>query len=426
MVHMDTPAPEHITHHQSVKKQVFIPLAIFIVLLFITTIIVLFGRGYRLFFQKGEPVVGNTGLLNVASTPKGSQVYVDGHLTTATDNTINLTPGKYTIKISKDGYADWQKDVQIVKEVVTNIDATLYPIAPTLQSISTYGVESALIDPSGTKLAFKIASQSSQLKNGIYIFDMTSRSFPVLAGQSSSTQIVNDTTDAFSTADLSWSPDGKQLLASITGSANGPTYYLLSADGFNSNPQDVTAILSSITQSWQTQKQAAATASLKSLKPEVSQFVVDNMHILAWSTDGSKILYQASQSATMPIFLKPRRIGNNLLYEQRTLEKGSVYVYDRAEDINTRIVQEQPDLCADPNTECTTPFMWFSDSYHLLYVHQNKIDIIEWDGANQTTIYAGPFVDHYVYPWPDGSKLVILTNLSNQDVSPTLYTIGLK
>jgi len=42
------------------------------------------------------------------------------------------------------------------------------------------------------------------------------------------------------------------------------------------------------------------------------------------------------------------------------------------------------------------------------------------------TLYAGPFIDHYVFPWPDGSKIVILTNLSNPSVAPTLYTIGLK
>jgi hypothetical protein len=48
------------------------------------------------------------------------------------------------------------------------------------------------------------------------------------------------------------------------------------------------------------------------------------------------------------------------------------------------------------------------------------------DGSNNITIYAGPFIDTFVAPWPDTSRLVILTNLNNPNVSPTLYTIGLK
>jgi hypothetical protein len=66
------------------------------------------------------------------------------------------------------------------------------------------------------------------------------------------------------------------------------------------------------------------------------------------------------------------------------------------------------------------------DSKHLVYVHEGKIDMMEYDTANQTTIYAGPFVDGFVFPWPDATKLVILTNLGNPMITPNLYTISLK
>jgi hypothetical protein len=51
---------------------------------------------------------------------------------------------------------------------------------------------------------------------------------------------------------------------------------------------------------------------------------------------------------------------------------------------------------------------------------------MEDDGSNQTLIYAGPFVEPYVYPWPDGSKLVVMTNLNNTANPPTFYTISLR
>jgi len=410
---------------RSMKKQLLLSFFVLCLLVLATTGVVLYGKGYRLGFQKGSPQISKTGILQFTSSPKGAQVYIDGHLTAATDNAINLNPGKYTVTISKDGYNDWRKDYEIKREVVSNADALLFPKAPTLQSVSTFGVESASIDPSQTKLALKIASTSTK-KNGIYIFDMTARSFPVLVGQSSSTQIVDDSIIPFSKADLSWSPDGKQILASVKNDAGDTTYYLLKTDGLNTDPQDVTATLDSITDSWQTQKKDKEIARLKSLKPEVQKYAADNFKILSWSPDETKILYQASSSAEMPVFLKPRLIGNNLLYERRDLKENAIYVYDSKEDINTRIIDKTDEVCDLLEEGCKIPFTWFPDSRHLLYVHSNKIEAVEDDGSNMTTLYAGPFVDHYVFPWPDGSKIVILTNLGNSNIKPTLYTIGLK
>jgi len=412
---------------QSSHKQLFLSIGVGAILVAVTILVILYGKGYRLGFQQGEPKLGKTGLVHVTSLPTGAQVYIDDHLTTATNNTINLTPGKYKVKIAKDGYNDWQKDIEIKEEVVSNADAILFPKAPNLQSISTFGVESVVVDPSGTKLAFKIASQGAR-RNGVYVFDMTNRAFPVLAGQSSSTQLADDTVALFSNAKITWSPDGKQILASIETEGEDPSYYLLKTDGLNESPQDVTATLQSVQDLWETQRRDKQIAQLKSLKPAVQKFSNKQFRILSWSPDDTKILYQASESAQMPVFTKPRIIGNNLLYERRDLKKGAIYVYDTKEDVNTRLVDTIDELCSPMTPECTkpNPFTWLPDSNHLLYVHDKKIAIIEQDGSNMMTLYAGPFIDHYVFPWPDGSKIVILTNLSNPSVAPTLYTIGLK
>ncbi len=434
----------------SAKRQLFVSSAILLFLILGTILTVFYARGYRFVFGGGEPKLSKTGILNVTSVPQGAQVSLDNHPTTATDNSINLAPNKYTVRISKDGYNDWQKDVDIRQEEVTNIDARLFPKAPTLQSISTFGVEQALVDPTGTKLAFKIASQSAKKNDGIYIFDMTQRPLPILQGQSSSNQLADDSIDRFSKASLSFSPDGKQLLASIsavTEAANPEdplaepilqpelsTYYLLKTDGFNDVPQDTTAIIDTVFETWKAQRAAKEKARLKSLKPKIAEFSKKNFNILSWSPDEKKILYQASSSAQMPVFINPRRIGNNWRYERRDLKKGAIYVYNITEDLNTRIVDSIDAICTDEESSCIgenstlgkNPFSWFPDSEHLIYVRDRKINLVEIDGSNMTTVYAGPFVDPYVFPWPDESKIVILTNLGNPTVSPTLYTIGLK
>lgn len=422
--HVDEHEHPHIHHKRSMKRQVLISLLVLGLLVLGTTGMILYGKGYRIGFQGDRPQLSKTGILQIKSKPTGAQVYINGNLTGATDNDITLTPGKYTVRVSKDGYNDWQKDIQIEREIVSSADALLLPKAPTLQSISTFGVESAVVDPTGTKIAFRIASSSAE-KNGIYVLELTNRVFPVLAGQSNSTQIVDETIDNFSEATISWSPDGKQILASIP-LGESSTYYLLKSDGFNTTPQNVTITVQNLTKAWEEQLLDKQTARLKSLKPKVQQFVKNNFKILSFSPDDTKILYQASASAEMPVFLKPRLIGNNLLYERRDLKEGAIYVYDIKEDVNTRIIDSISEQCTELETNCIRSFTWFPDSNHLVYVHDRKIELVEDDGSNMTTVYAGPFVDHYVYPWPDGSKIVVLTNLGNSSTPPTLYTITLK
>jgi len=143
---------------------------------------------------------------------------------------------------------------------------------------------------------------------------------------------------------------------------------------------------------------------------------------LEWSDDETKVLYSASVSGTLPIIINPPLIGVDSTPEQRNIEKGSIYVYDIKEDRNYKILDSLPKNEEDLHL----PLMWFPDSKHLIYVHNGKIDIMEYNALNQTTIYAGPFVDNFVFPWPDASKIVILTNLGNPANNPNLYTISLK
>lgn len=410
------------------KRQLQISIAVLLFLILGTTLAVLYARGYRFGVDTGgTPQLSKTGILNAQSAPQGSNVWINDQLTTATNNTVNLTPGQYKVTIGKDGYHSWSKNVAIEKEVVTNTDATLWPQAPTLQSLSTFGIQDPIMDPSGSKLAFTISNQTPQ-KNGIYVLDMTARSFPVLIGQSTSTQIASDTIDNFSKAKLIWSPDGQDLIASVSSTfAVGPIYYLLKANTLNDVPQDITPTLQSVLDTWQTQRTTKEQARLTVLKPKVRELIQNYFAIIAWSPDEKKILYQAKKTGQLPVVISPRRIGNNLLYERRDVQNGDIYVYNIPEDVNTRIFQTDQKFCDILLATCANRALsWFPNSRHLIYVNDKKIGIVEDDGSNLTTIYAGPFEDSYVFPWPDASRLVILTNLGNTSIPPTLYSVSLK
>lgn len=407
------------------KKQIAFAFAILLFLIVGTTLTILYGRGYRISFKQDIPRIDKTGLLVVSSSPNGAQVFIEDHLTTATDNTINLPPGEYNIKIQKEGYFPWQKKLKIETEVVTKAEAILFPVAPKLESIAMTPVLNPLVDPSGTKIAYQIASESASRKNGIYILNMnTSISVPILTLQSSSTQIADDTNASFSQAKLKWSLDGTQILAQISQSPENVTTYLLKTDRLNDDPQDVTAILQSIEDSWRQQKQQKERSMVTGIKNNMRSLIANNFSILAWSPDETKILYQASVSAQLPLIIKPRRLSIDTLAEKRQITKKEVYVYDTKEDTNMKIPIVLPDFCLPE--KCSLPISWMPDSNHLLYINDKKIIIMDTDGSNTITVYAGPFIGTFAIPWPDNSKIVILTNLGNSEASPTLYTIGLK
>ena len=70
---------------------------------------------------------------------------------------------------------------------------------------------------------------------------------------------------------------------------------------------------------------------------------------------------------------------------------------------------------------------WYPDSNHLVVAQKDLISIIEADGANKMTIYTGKFEDGFVFAHPSGTKLIILTTLTQTEGTPAnLYSINLR
>src|SRR3989344_2766887 len=121
------------------RKMILSTALVLILLICGTVIAVLYATGYRIVPKNGRTVVEGTGLLVLTSKPDGARVYVNNKLTTATDQTINLEPNTYEIKIEKDGYFTWKKKITIKEGEVSQAYALLFPTTPKLEPITTTG-----------------------------------------------------------------------------------------------------------------------------------------------------------------------------------------------------------------------------------------------------------------------------------------------
>ncbi len=402
------------------KRTLFTTLLIALFIGLGTFLAILYGKGYRLNLGgEGNQIIAGTGLLVLTSTPDGARVYLDDNLTTATNDTLNLPPGEYDLRIEKDGYYPWKKHVKLIKEAVTKTDALLFPSAPKLEAATLLGAEDPIVDTNGSLLAYKVSSSSAQ-NNGIYVISLTNR--PLIPLGNTSRQIVSNRVDTFSRATLEFSPDGQEILATIPPSSTTSgtiKRYLLNTNSLNETPRNVTVTISQIRNQWETERREQESKFINSIPRKARSFATQYFTNPKLSPESDKIVYVASTSASMPQFITPPLPSTNSTPETRDLKAGSVYVYQIKEDKNYLLYQTG-------EGEILPNFIWYPSSSHLVFIKDKRISAIEYDGQNLTTLYSGPFAPNFVYPWPDGSGIIIRTNLNDETIPPNLYTVGLK
>lgn len=424
-----------------INKRLAINLIIAVFLFVGSYLAIKFAKGYRP--NLAEIELRPTGLLSATSVPRSSQVFINGKLTTATDDTLNLPPAEYKVEIKKDGYHSWEKTLLVEKEIVTSTNARLFPAVADLRPLTYTGALNPLPSPDGSKTAYQVASASGEAKNGLWIIDLVDR--PLTFSQAPR-QIANNTTNInFTKAKLLWSPDSKQILAYFIRQTPEPqiiSSYLLEADRSNSLSTllDVTAKLPLILSDWQDQLALQEENRQKILPEEFLKIATQSAQILFFSPDEKKLLYLATDSAKIPEKLIPPLPGSNTQPEEREIKPNRIYVYDLEEDKNFFIAETRPEEITPEENPLlasitqisqsysplfSTLLQWFPDSWHLIQIQEKEIIISEYDGANPMVIYANSAEEHFTYPWPNGSKLVILTSL-NPTTPPNLYAINLK
>ena len=415
------------------QKRIAISLLTLFVVLGGTISISLLARGYRPDFQEKE--LKPTGLLVVNSFPKGAQVFINDKLTTATNQTINLPPGEYRVTIKKPGFSSWEKNITLEKEIVTNIDAYLFPLAPDLKALTFSPTLNPLLSPDGTKLIYfsphekenpqvQNATQTATLlpqeRGGIWLIDLTEKPL----GRSFQPRLLVKTPQDLSLEQIEteWSPDSRQILLTINSKdEKSKQYFLLEVNqtyDFTLSPliSTTSAQVITILNSWEKQKNQQNKALLKRLPEEMQTLLEEKAVSFSFSPDESKVLYQAGSDFQIKEKLLPHEIiGASTQKEERTVKKNQWYVYDLREDKNFLVL----------SNEENTKISWFPTSLHLLLIKEGEVAIEDYDGKVRTTVYAGPFDNGFVFPLPSAKGLLILTSLNNNtDYTPNLYSIN--
>lgn len=371
----------------------------------IAAAVIAYGRGYRLDVNKTS--IKPTGLISATSDPVGAEVSVDGTLKTATNNSFSIDPGFYTVRITKESYIPWEKKIRVQGEVVSAVSAFLFPTNPSLSPLTTLGIANPTLSHGGTKVAYVIPSPASRA--GLWYYELSEG--PLGRNRD---PIQLDATDNFNFAAsrITWSPDATELL--VETDAASRLYALGKPNTFT----DVTYTRTTLLDEWNTAKADTDKQKLAAFKPAIITMATSSAKIISFSPDETKILYEATASATIPQVIVPPLIGTNYTQEDRNIKQGRFYVYDSREDKNYFLLDKK---------ELPGAIHWFPTSKHLLLTLQSKIDIMEYDRTNWVTIYSGPFVDDFVAPWSNGSRIIILTNLNGDALSlPNLYTVNLR
>lgn len=357
------------------SKQFIFTLVMTIIIFSATGIAVLLAKGY-VFSPTQNRIIG-TGIISITSQPDSASVFIDGHLTTATNATISsLPPKKYNIRIVKEGLIPWEKEIEVKAGLVSELKVVLFPAIPSVYPLTVIGVKKPVLSLDGSKLAYIVPSGK---KSGVWVWTMF-KNQPIAFVRSSQPHQVAQSNNSINFADakLQFSSDSKLLLATT-----GSNDYQLDADVFNSEPKDVTPTVESLVKTWSDDIAEKEKIRLNTISDLNIRKTASSSAGLKWSPDESKFIFGSS-------------------------------VYD-LENTSTNTLPK------------ANFYSWLPDSRHIILVEEGKISIVDVDGTNKAVIFAGKFEDNFVFPWPDSSRLVIISSFPTPTASePNLFGVNLK
>ena len=366
---------------------------------------VTYAKGYRLDFKTLRIV--SKGILVVKTDPTGAQVFVNKDLIGASDSNFPLSPGTYDVEIRKNGFITWYKRLSVEKETITEVRADLFKSTPSFSPITQDGVTQPVSSDNFSQIAYAG-------KDGLWILENIN--FPI--GFAKDPRKITDG-DIISSTSLgtTWqfSPEGREILLDTP---NGS--FLLDSGKLTPQSQriNIASKKAATLETWNKEREVKFSAQIRNLPPELTDILQRKVSWVKFSPDETKILYTASASGTLNINLIKPIPGASTQNEDRNIKIDHTYVYDIKEDRNFL-------LDTTANWQKRTLF-WLPNSRNLVLGDEGRIIIMDYDGTNRQVVFSGGYTPPYVFPYLNGEKLIILTNLGADSQTPNLYSISIK
>lgn len=362
----------------------------------LTALSMLYAQGYRIELDEtsnAQLKVEKTGILAVRSIPDAAKIYINGELKDTTNATLASLPiGTYTIQVQKEGFENWEKEIQVYEDLVTDMTAVLVLKGGGLNPLTNSGVDEYQVSNSGEKIVF---TSEFEQKPGLY--EVTLSGTPINIFQSEQKAIILDTPSVqYSKAtEIHFSPNDQELLVKVE-----ENYYLIGVTKGIAQIPETFADTTEVFAKWDETELKNKTSLAESLAVPVELRELAIGKNAVWSPDGEKILVTRKNdenvyTAEVYNFEDPLPVGEERFY--------NAVKYD-GENINV---------------------FWYSDSKHLLLVSKNAVDLVAIDGSNKYKLYDGEVIGAKSVASPGGDKIIIKTKIK-ADAPANLYMISIR
>src|SRR3990167_1355457 len=398
------------------KNRVIFSIAAAIIIFLLAAAAIFWTRGFKPDFKSGQ--IKRTGIIVASSIPTGAQVYLDDRLTSATNTNIGfLEPKIYKVKIEKDGYTIWQKEVEVKADLATEIKVLLFPLAPQIKPLTSTGAVNPSLSPDSAKIVYGTSGE----RGGVYLLLMGQTPLPFR--QDTRLLAKNQPNFNFSKATFLFGPDSKQVIAQFTNEKNEIVANLLiDTDKSEQEPRDITGSLTATLTSWQDQinsrAQTQALTLPQNIKDATAEASVNSSQLMVDSSQTNKTVNRepttTNQLNYFPTGLIFSPDEEKILFKNKE-EKYKIY------DSKNKKEYTLPDFSDLVNLS------WYPDSNHLVIIRKDLVTIIEADSTNNMTVFSGKFEDGFVFANPTDDRLIILTTLTQTEGTPAnLYSINLR
>lgn len=193
------------------------PILYTLILFLVSSLIYFYANGYRLDIFKQE--ITQNGVINVESSPALADIYVNEKLIGKTPKSASVKIGTYHITIKKEGYNNWEKDLEIVEGKSTPMFPWLIKQDPKSTTLwtSTGTIEKYWINKNNDHLIFLTKELEGytlwEYTLNPALWDFTTNPSEILKLESNNIDII-------------LSPSGLQTLLKVTSDTTSQ-YYLL-------------------------------------------------------------------------------------------------------------------------------------------------------------------------------------------------------